>query len=299
MKNILIIEDEHNDFEIIKYTLNEKIPDLNIIKIPDIYLDQIKKGEDISGYLNNSNLDLIILDVGLTERSGIESDTRGKKLYNSFSENIKKITLFVSKIEANNLTKEMSKKFFNKNNLEKNQKFIEYISKKLSLDEITLPKENKKQNSRNKKNIKISHFVVYSSLILMLFVILYVLMFLILKGKYLIEGHYKTEDIVHFVESFFLVALPVFMSYAIFIFAKKIVGTLADGNLPEKGTIDASVKIIGMVKNLFIGSIISYISLTLVSDLFDPDSVVDIYSHLVALGIIIILVVYWKILSKH
>ncbi|MDO5980570.1 hypothetical protein [Flavivirga spongiicola] len=298
MKKILVIEDEQNDFEMIQDTLDNNFDDLRIIKIPGPHLDQIKKGENISEYLNSNNYNLIIIDVGLIERYGLESDTTGKNLYNSFSESLKKITLFVSKIDANNLTREMSKKFFKKSSLETNKNFIKYVSKILSID-YAEPSKEQKDNRINGENIKISHFVVYSSLLLMLFVTIYTLIFLFFKVKYMIEGHYGTEDIVHFVESFFLVALPIFMSYAIFIFSKKIVGALADGKVPEKGTINDSVKIIGMVKNLFIGSIISYISLFLISNLFEPNIEINISRYLVGLGVIIVLVIYWKILAKH
>lgn len=299
MNKILIIEDEYNDFENIKHILINNFSNLNVLKIPDLELDNIKKGKNISEYLTKAEFDLIILDVGLTGRSGLESDISGKNLYNTFSDDFKKNTLFVSQIDANNLTNEMKKKFFSKNNLESNQKFISYLSNKLSINKISSKESQNLDNEIKKTSLKISTIITYSSLILMLFVIIYVLMFLVLKVKYLLEGNYKTEDIVHFVESFFLVALPIFMSYAIFIFAKKIVGAIADGHLPEKGTINDSVKIIGMVKNLFIGSIISYISLTLITNLFDPTTSVNVNGYLIALGVIIILVFYWKILSKH
>lgn len=299
MNKILIIEDEYNDFENIKHILINNFSQIDVLKIPDLELDNIKKGKDISEYLTISKFDLIILDVGLTGRSGLESDISGKNLYNTFSDDIKKITLFVSQIDANNLTNEMKKKFFSKNNLESNQKFINYVSNKLAINKIGSTESQNLVSEGRKTSLKISNIITYSSLVLMLFVIIYVLLFLILKVKYLLEGNYKTEDIVHFVESFFLVALPIFMSYAIFIFAKKIVGAIADGNLPESGTINDSVKIIGMVKNLFIGSIISYISLTLITNLFDPSTNVNVNGYLIALGVIIILVFYWKILSKH
>lgn len=298
MKKILIIEDEYDHYEDINDILNTNFSNLSIVKIPDIQLDNIKKGENISEFLKKDDLDLIILDLGLIGENGIESDSIGKNLYYSFPDDLKKITVFVSQVDSPNLTKEMTKKFFNKSHLETNKNFINCVSEILSVKNIEKIKEQKNDDvPRNK--LKTSHFIVFSALVLMLFVILYALVFMILKINYLFNGNYETEDIVHFVESFFLVALPIFMSYAIFIFAKKIVGALADGNLPEKGTINDSVKIIGMVKNLFIGSIISYISLSLISNLFDPNMDINISQHLVALGVIIVLVLYWRILSKH
>jgi hypothetical protein len=90
------------------------------------------------------------------------------------------------------------------------------------------------------------------------------------------------------------------MSFAIFIFVKKLVQPISEKKLISPETINQSVRIINMVKNLFVGSIISYLSLSLFSDTLSNDlHILKAGGALIKLMVIALLILFWKILSKH
>ena len=137
-------------------------------------------------------------------------------------------------------------------------------------------------------------------IVLIVATVLYSICFLVISGITLFFEGGTAKTIVVFVESFFLVVLPIFMSFAIFIFVKKLVQPISEKKLISPETINQSVRIINMVKNLFVGSIISYLSLSLFSDTLSNDlHILKAGGALIKLMVIALLILFWKILSKH
>lgn len=293
MKRILIVDDSHDDFNKIKASLVEAFgQQLTFQLVPENIFDDIKSGNSINSYLLEENFDLILLDNGLNQSRGIEaSGEEGKSLYPRIPENIRKKVLLVSNIAFTG-SSELRKIYFKKNPLSRG--FFKKVENILSISQ----KSEVTGNNGDESKFKLLEFL---SKVLIVGSIIYAVIFLVLSGKLLFEYDADTKKIVEFVESFFLVVLPIFMSYAIFIFVKKIVTpTSRDETIPPD-TIKQNITIVNAVKNLFVGSIISYLSLSLVSDslLVNNLPILESGGALIKLAVIALLIWFWKILSMH
>ncbi len=303
MKNILFIEDEETDYEKVEmFLLEHFLNKIKITLIPPKILDAIRKKEDITKFITNNNFDLILLDVGLNDLGGTESDQIGNDLYDGFAEELKQKTLFVTKTSEDNLTKKKKLKYFYKDRLD--DKIITAIEEILGIVRTTDFKGSS-NGSANKKIEWVKYIPEFMAFLLMIAVLVYACVFLFLSGKHMLheyelEAKVSTDEVVHFVESFFLIALLVFMSFAIYIFVKKIVVAFAANRNPPKKTTEEIIKIINTVKNLFVGSIISYVSLSLVSFILKPKQPDFNEYGLTAIIVVIgLLIWFWKVLSKH